>query len=882
MRRNIFWLLLFLLGFGGFDAARAFEKKTFPFPDLAAGAQLETRSELSADLEEQALQLYELGQFDSALQVLQQAIARYEIQGDRVGQATALRNVALVYLKLGKLEPAKASLTESLNWVRQLEESQESLQIFAQILEVQGQLQLSSGQPELARETWQQAREKYATAGDLLGTTRSQMNQVQAMRSMGLYNQASKQLQGLGQSLEGQPDSLLKVQALQNLGEVLLAVGRLEDGEQGRNKGAKTVLRESLTIAKRLQDREAIASVLISLGKTAGFELQQNGNRGARQAALSAYEQAIAASPSPEIESEARLNLFGLLVQQKDFERAIALVPKIQANLQQLPPNPTAIYARINFARNLMQLKGQDAASGPSSAEIARDLAGALQDARNLGDRRTEAYALGSLGKLYEQNQRWEDAQTATEQALLVAQSIRATDLAYQWQWQLGRVLCRGKGSCPPANRESAIAAYSQAVKSLKSLRSDLAAISTDVQFSFRDSVEPVYREFASILLSPSASGQASQENIKQARDAIEALQLAELDNFFRDACLDARGVPIDQLDPEAAVFYSIILRDRLETIVALPGQPLRHYATPLSEREIEENLTEMRKFLLSPRLRAFHKKRLAHSKKLYDWLIGPIDGELQASGIKTLVFVADGLLRSIPIATLHDGEQYVVEKYSVATAPTLNLADPRPLSQKSLQVLSAGLTEARQGFNALPNVQYEIDRIQAEVPAEVLLDRSFTEDNFKAQVSASSFPIVHLATHGEFSSNAEGTYLLTWDSKLDIEELNSLLRADSKQTQPIELLVLSACKTAAGDKRAALGLAGVAVRAGARSTLASLWYVSDEATSVLMTRFYEELSGGNISRAEALRRAQVAVLQEEKFAHPYYWSAFVLVGNWL
>ncbi|MDY7014769.1 MAG: CHAT domain-containing protein, partial [Cyanobacteriota bacterium] len=590
------------------------------------------------------------------------------------------------------------------------------------------------------------------------------------------------------------------------------------------------------------------------------------------------------------LQLQAQLYEFHLLVNQKQNSEARASAEQIQANLERIPPSRTATYARIHFARSLMKLPEQET----SQTQIAQHLAAATRSAQTLGDKRAEAYAFGSLGRLYEQHQRWEDAQTATEKGLAAARVSRAPEIVYQWQWQLGRVLCQGNVSaCPGKNRDSAIAAYSQAVQTLQSARSDLVAISSDVQFSFRESVEPVYRELAGLLLQPPSVppstrgdergvGEVSQDNLKQARQVIEQLQLAELDNFFRDACLNATEVQIDQLDENAAIFYTIILRDRLEVIAALPGQPLRNYSTPLPQSEIETTLTELQTYLASVRGRAFNKKRLQRSQTIYNWLLKPIERELQASNIQTLVFVPDGLLRNIPIAALHNGEQYVVEKYSVATAPTLNLIDPQPLAQTSLEVFSAGLTEARQGFSALPNVELELKSIQKELPAAILLDRSFTKPNFRNELGDSLVPIVHLATHGEFSSQAENTFILAWDEKINIEELNSLLRSDSKQKRPIELLVLSACQTAAGDKRAALGLAGMAVRAGARSTMASLWYVSDEATSLLMTEFYQELAQGQVTKAEALRRAQAAVLSNEKFAHPYYWSPFVLVGNWL
>jgi CHAT domain-containing protein len=174
------------------------------------------------------------------------------------------------------------------------------------------------------------------------------------------------------------------------------------------------------------------------------------------------------------------------------------------------------------------------------------------------------------------------------------------------------------------------------------------------------------------------------------------------------------------------------------------------------------------------------------------------------------------------------------------------------------------------------------LERIQS-VGSRVRLNQAFTNSSFKHDIASFPFPVVHLASHGQFSSSARDTFILTWDSRIQASEFNALLRTQSgNRKHPVELLVLSACQTAKGDDRAALGLAGVAVRAGARSTLASLWYVSDEATSLLMTQFYKELTNTQVTKAEALRHAQAMVLQDNKFSHPYYWSAFVLVGNWL
>jgi CHAT domain-containing protein len=235
-------------------------------------------------------------------------------------------------------------------------------------------------------------------------------------------------------------------------------------------------------------------------------------------------------------------------------------------------------------------------------------------------------------------------------------------------------------------------------------------------------------------------------------------------------------------------------------------------------------------------------------------------------------------------MSVLHDGKQFLVENYSIALTPSLQLLDPKPIAKQKVTALIGGLSEARQGYSALPNVKGELQEINKQVPSSsTFLNASFTKQNLTQTLTSLTFPIIHLATHGNFSSEAENTYLLTYDGKLTIENLYQLLRSNNRSDlEPIELLILSACQTAVGDKRAALGLAGMAVRAGARSTIASLWSVDDEATSKFMIALYQSLSSANVTRAESLRLAQQALLKNAKYDHPFYWSPFVLLGNWL
>ncbi|NEU79335.1 CHAT domain-containing protein, partial [Nostoc sp. UIC 10630] len=222
-----------------------------------------------------------------------------------------------------------------------------------------------------------------------------------------------------------------------------------------------------------------------------------------------------------------------------------------------------------------------------------------------------------------------------------------------------------------------------------------------------------------------------------------------------------------------------------------------------------------------------------------------------------------------------------------------------RSLFQKSNMIpILAGISqeltikEENQLFHPLKFVPNELAKIQHELPKnKKLLDKDFTKNKLQQLLETAKFNIVHLATHGEFNSDPEKTFIASWDRLIKIQDLDNLLRVGKgNQLIPLELLALSACETATGDSRATLGLAGVAVRAGARSTLASLWSVNDESTSELMSEFYRELvhTNGrkNVNKAEALRQAQLALLNnrvpDKKWERPYYWAPFVLVGNWL
>ncbi|NJP09547.1 MAG: CHAT domain-containing protein [Leptolyngbyaceae cyanobacterium RU_5_1] len=889
----------------------------------AAGIVAQNSLTEAQRLEQQGRSRYDAGQFSEAAEAFRQAAQAYQTQGNTLQQALSLSNLSLSYQQLGKWTEAAQAIRESLSQLQVksgMASSADRVSAFAQALDIQGNLQLAHGQADQALATWEKVTAIYQQLDDRDRTLESRINQAQALQTMGLYRRAIALLNdtlGLESSAIATPERLktklttlpttsTTAIALQSLGEALRVTGNLEPSQ--------TILRHSLKIAEQRRLPEIIAAAQFKLGNTlraqalaylgrnnmtlpVAVELIKQSKAGRRfqgtaialafdqqmNNALTLYQSAISTATATNTRTQAQLNQFSLLVDTQQDTKLVALLPQLQQHLSQLPASHNAIYARINLAQSLMKWKAENGGrrtEKSSALAIAHLLSTAAQQSKELHNPRAQSYALGSLGRLYEHAGQWQDAQTVTQRALWLAQSVQAADIAYLWQWQLGRLL---QVQVQP---QAAIAAYQEAVNTLKSVRKELITTTPEEQFSFRDAIEPIHRELVALLLEPQGTT-PNPENLKAARNVIESLQLTELVNFFREDCLTSKPEQIDQVDPSSAVFYPIILPNQLAVIVSLPGQSLTYYATPatVTNEQIEAIANKLQRSLNQSNIP--ESEFLPPAQQLYDWLIRPVTAELKKRHVKTLVFVLDGVLRNIPMAALHDRtqNQYLVEQYSIALTPGLQLLGSQPLPKKRLSALVAGLTEARSGFPALPNVVTELQQVQSQVPnSRVLLDQQFTDQSLQTDFRTLPVPIVHFATHGQFSSQLENTFILTWNSQLNIDQLRNLLQLQLNPKDPLELLVLSACETAAGDNRAALGLAGMAVRAGARSTIATLWQVNDVSSAALMGQLYRGLNQPQTTKAEALRLAQLSLFknsQSSDYQHPYYWAPYVLIGNW-
>ena len=324
------------------------------------------------------------------------------------------------------------------------------------------------------------------------------------------------------------------------------------------------------------------------------------------------------------------------------------------------------------------------------------------------------------------------------------------------------------------------------------------------------------------------------------------------------------------------AIIYPIVLPNRVEILLSFKNE-IKQFTVQTNGREV---IHEVR--LLREKIEVPGSLYLEHATKLYNWLVRPIEEDLARQKVDLLVFVLDRSLKSIPMSVLHDGKNFLIRKYGIATTLGLTLTAPQPLGKDNLQVLLNGLTEGVQGFSSLPSVSKELQSINSRFEGQLFLNKDFTKANIQEALLQKSYSVVHIASHGQFDSDPQNTFLLTYDSRLTMDELNEFMAPSRFREEPVELLTLSACQTAIGDERAALGLAGVALKAGARSALASLWFIEDEATALLMEGFYTNLSRFEGSKAQALQQAQLALLDNQKFQHPAFWAPFILIGNWL
>lgn len=876
-------------------------------PSLTIGhqgiAEIATaKSSALTQLMQQGLELYQAGDIQGAIKSWQKALSSQEHTSNLSNKITVLTYLARAYQQVGQIPEAIAQLKQVIAYYRQTNEP--------------------------------------------IKVGRMLTEQAQVYSSLGQHRRAVAILCGQNQiSVPCTQDSALELARRHSdfLGEVA-ASGSLGNAHrlQGEYKQAIEDFKHSYEIAKRINNQTYVASTLNGLANTyvslakgnqrraefasevgdhkAAQKFQQDTIRDDNQAAQY-FEQSLNLARSQNQRVNELRSLLGLVrLYDRQYPEDKAIVNNILQQaivvLEQLPDSREQAYAAIQLA-NFLQLvsqKSHSVTTDPATQCLKSEsllasvelLNKAVAITQKIQDREGESFAKGRLGHIYECRQDYQQAINLTQQALI---GTVTKESFYLWAWQAAR-LSKATGRV-----KEAINFYEQSVDSLKSIRSDLTLEQRDFQFDFRDNIEPVYRELLELRLEQTehlVQESDIQQNLEFVLLGIDELRLAELQNYLGNDCaLALIQQPVPLIGKNTAVLSSIILKDRLAIILTLADEQKkfksRLFWVPAKSQEVKDIISDLRVKL--EKRSDLENSYQAKAQQVYDWFIRPFIKDLETNKIETLVFIQDGILRSIPMGALFDGKQFLIEKYAIATTPALTLTNPIRYNPQELRILAFGLTEAAtvetdagaKFFQPLSQVKLELKTITRSLPqSKGLLDQDFTPERLQQELAKNTYPIIHLATHGKFGIDDRETFLVTgkkievnhqkshrteiYNEKLTISDLYQLISNTRDRNHPIELLTLTACETAVGSDRETLGLAGIAIQAGSQSAMASLWKVDDAATAQLIANFYQNWHSG-LSKARALQTTQIAWLkthQQQLESHPGYWAPFILIGNWL
>jgi CHAT domain-containing protein len=878
--------------------------------NLSFGTVVLAQNSNASQLVNTGIKYYDRGEFKQAVKDWETALKIYQNNKQKPQQAIVQGNLARAYQKLGDLEQTVKKWQQVVFLHQQLQNPGETGRALTELAQAYSSL----GQPKKAIELLCGLKEKTdekfnfnCFSQSALGIANSEQDargKVVALGSLGEayrqltnYELAIKYLQE-AKKISGVDGNSLIFNSLGNvyLSQAFLWSLRAESAQKSRPdkyneftnqakstyKLAEKSFRDSLQIAENQKDTSTQMKTALNL-----------------------------------IQLYSRSRQLNLVYENKSDQ----IVQKALTLLDKLPDSAQKVYAAIDLANlpgeNITTLPLTQCAANQKPSrklaltEVDKLLNQAVKIADNIQDFRAKSFALGARGHFYECQGNYNQALDLTRQALIIAdQNLKSKDSLYLWEWQTGRLLLK-KG-----DESKAIDAYERAFQTLEKIRTDILTANKDFQLDFRDIIQPIYRKLAELKLAQTdqnfISGQFQQKANKQdnisnelndARDIIDSLRLAELQNYFGNECILAaiKQQQVDQLlGDNTAVFSSVILENRAAIFLNLPGGKSyvqwikQENGKSFSIQQLNKLIRDFRQGLVNAPLDFEYD--IQQAANLYQLLIKPFEEYINPEIIKTFVFVQDGFFRSIPMAALYDSnnKKYLIEKFAIANTPSLRLTAPKKLDIRTSRALITAVNQAAnidgQKYRALSNVDKEIKSVQKIFPkTETLYNENFTLDNIKEKLDETVYPIIHIATHAQFGIIPEDTYLVAGNNqKLTISELEKVLRQFSGGVDSIELLSLTACQTAVGDERATLGLAGIALQVGVRSALASLWSLPDESTSILVEEFYQNLLTGK-TKAEALQQAQIKLLQAKKldnvnnqYDNPGYWAPFIMIGNWL
>jgi len=854
----------------------------------------------------QGIELYNAGDFRGAIAVWVKSLSEKGEDNQQESDIQVRQYLARAYQQIGEIDKTINYLNQVIDFYRSANNTQQVGRMLTEVAQAYSDLgqhkraiNLLCGDMGKQQCTEDSALGIATSEQDGLGEAAANGSLGNALYFLGEYDRA---IQVLGASYK-------KAGELENRGYLMAAannLGNLYTSLAQRNY-------RYINFASEADDNEAVEKFTKQAGvyETKAIRYFENSLKIARaenstQGEVSALLNLVL--PYYRSQNKLYINQNKQINSENNSEMNLEIFKQVEKNIENLPPSRKKAFALIKLARLMQKVNSSDSgivASGyeclqsKSSPKVVNLFERGLKVAQNIGDKQTQSFALGWLGHVYECSGNYQNALNFTNQAQIVAATKESR---YLWEWQAGRIY-------KATNKESlAIKAYESSANTLEDIEKDIAIANRDVRLDFQDSVEKIYRNLAELRIRNALKASNSktvklQQNLNSALNTLDKLRLAELRNYLGSDCdLQLIDKPIAQVDKNTAVFRSIMLEDGIAVILMLPESNsvrLKMNWIPIPKKAAIETVNQFRINLekLSDRRNSYRN----NAKEIYNWFITPFAKDLKQ--IKTLVFIQDGVLWTIPMGTLYDGKQFLVEKYAIGSTPSLSLTSPQPLNSENLKILAFGLTDAsaidkNTFFPALSAVKAEMQGINQVISdSKILFNQNFTSQQLTQKLRQYKPEILHLATHARFGYDSKQTYLISGEQKkntgqtqkynktITLGNLYQIIQnIQSDDNEVLELLTLTGCQTAVGSQRDALGIAGVSLQAGARSSVASLWNIDDEATASIIVQFYDNLRQG-MSKAEALQATQKNWLAENsqgRYAHPGYWAPFVLIGNWL
>jgi len=659
---------------------------------------------------------------------------------------------------------------------------------------------------------------------------------------------------------------------------------------------------------------------------------------------------------------------------EDDPSQRFAMLKQVHSNLPDVKDDVSRVDLLLNIMDQLESMHREGSALSLTT-EFLQFGFGVAQPgiilAAKTGMLRAQSQGEGFLASCLEWDQNRKEAIQQTVLAIRYSVQADAPDLIMAWQSKLARLLTL------EGQEEKAINAYDEAMLYVDMIRNDIPLVNADGKSSYTETLEPIYRGMADLLLRKAARmprQEDQQELLHKAVYSLEKLKQSELEDYFNARCsLEAssddgdapKQTPVKILSAfsvlggmenlrnalskatgNTAILYPVILNDRLELLlVHEQGNGKGSIIVQKTVKDAPKESVDSVAQELNTRFDEDEAKTgdwKTSSNKLYEWIIKPLQSDLESVGIDRIVYIPDGKLKLAPISAFYDGHSFVAEHYAVVINNGLqfgvSIRGQKALGETLLAGLSIpdgpskrqipaefqdGAVQKADDYNlgcdfatqtssaveptqeqtsasvmhqrgtveydqqlvkglALPCVENEITSLEGELDSKPLKNKNFTYSNLEKELQTGDYEFVHIASHGHFAHTAKDSYIMTYDQLLHVDKMEKLIQVkkDEKKRQ-LDLVTFSACETATGDDQASLGFTGIAIKANVHNALGALWSVDDEATYQFMNKFYKALKEKNGDKLAALKQAQIGMIGDKTLDHPFFWAAFILVGSW-